>query len=244
MGYSEFQPHPALRSYIDAYWVVKGDDNRTDTYRIFPDGCIDIIINPGDDFSTDSGKFTMKSESAYLVGTMTRYKDTVRQPGSLLIGIRFKPLGFPTFFKYHSLHEIKDQTVDFDKRLIPEIHADDGDIFLKLDKFFLNRLGVHPQRLNLLMNDMKGKNGNISIDALAKQHSLTSRQLERNFRHYLGISPKEYANFLRYQYASQLILNNPGKKTLLDIALNAGYYDHAHLTNEIRKYSGLSPSQL
>jgi AraC-like DNA-binding protein len=244
MGYREFLPHPSLRPYIDAYWTVESEDRYPTTHRIYPDGCIDIIINLGEDFSTDSHQFTMKTGGIYLVGTMTRYKDTVRQPGSSLLGIRFKPLGFPSFYKFHSLHEIKDDTVEFDPRLVPEIHELVRDPFPTLDKFFHKKLNTHPQRLNHLLNDMSSRKGNFSIEALAKDHSVTTRQLERNFKNYIGVSPKEYANFLRYRNAAHLIANSTGKNDLLDVALVAGYYDHAHMTNEIRRYTGVAPSHL
>ena len=32
--------------------------------------------------------------------------------------------------------------------------------------------------------------------------------------------------------------------SLLEIAFETGYYDHAHLANAIKKYTGLQPSQL
>jgi AraC-like DNA-binding protein len=60
----------------------------------------------------------------------------------------------------------------------------------------------------------------------------------------VGISPKEYINFVRYQFALQQIKQNNSQKSLLDIAIETGFYDHSHLTNEIKKYSGLLPSQL
>ncbi|HMJ70407.1 MAG TPA: helix-turn-helix domain-containing protein [Cyclobacteriaceae bacterium] len=244
MAYTEVLPHPTLRPYVDAYWVVTGDEPTSSTFRIYPDSCVDIIFNPGNNFSTDSGRFTMKSEGIYLVGTMTRYKDTVRQPGSFLVGIRFKPFGFTAFFKYHSLHEIRDQTIDFPAKYFPGIHAGDPEIFSKLDNFLCKTLETHNEQLRVLLNDMKTRRGVFSIDSLAKRHFVTTRQLERAFKQHLGITPKEYANFLRYQYATNLIVNNRDRKTLLDIALDAGYYDHAHLSNDMRKYTGKAPSEL
>ena len=241
--YREFLPHPDLRLYIDAYWVYKSQDNRVVTHRIFPDGCIDIIVNIGDDFITDNGRFIMKSERAYLVGTMTKYKDTIQQPGSHLLGIRFKPLGFSAFYQYASLHEVTENTVEFEQNFLPEVRSGDHNIFGKLDAHFYSRLCVRTQRLSHAVNDIEHLKGLISVENLAQRHSVTSRQLERQFKQHLGISPKEYANFVRYQHAAQLIKSG-SHQNLLDIALEAGYYDHAHMTNEIKKYSGLPPSVL
>jgi AraC-like DNA-binding protein len=244
MGYQEFQPHLSLRPYIDAYWVVKGDQREPVMQRIYPDGCIDIILNLGSDFSTDSGIFTMKHKGVYLVGTMLRYKDTTREADTYLAGIRFKPLGFSSFYRFSPLHEVTEKTIDFDKKFLPVIHDFNSDTIRLLDKFFCDRLLIKHSPLSPILNSIGKKNGIISVEQMARKHFMTWRQLDRNFKRYLGISPKEYANFIRYQHAMQLIQQRDAGKSLLDIALDAGFYDHAHLTNEVKKYAGLLPSQL
>lgn len=41
-----------------------------------------------------------------------------------------------------------------------------------------------------------------------------------------------------------IIKNTPYERSLLDIAFECGYYDHSHLTNEIKRITGLTPTQL
>lgn len=125
MSYQQYQPHPALAPYIDAYWTVTGSEAITVTNRIMPDGCVDIIINRGTDFTTDSGHAGMKHATAYLAGTMTHYKDAILRPGTNLLGIRFKPAAFAVFYSYASLHEVTDISVEFDKKLTPVITEHD-----------------------------------------------------------------------------------------------------------------------
>ncbi|WP_404980341.1 helix-turn-helix transcriptional regulator [Chitinophaga pollutisoli] len=78
---------------------------------------------------------------------------------------------------------------------------------------------------------------------MAKRHFTTVRQLERNFKKFIGLSPKEYSNIIRFQNALATIKNSDENRSLIDIAFECGYYDHSHLTNEIRRNTGLSPSQ-
>jgi AraC-like DNA-binding protein len=243
MGYCEFQPHPALTPYIDAYWVVKTEKVNPTVSRIMPDGCVDIIINSGSDFLSENGAFTMKNDKVYLVGTMTVFKDTVQRDNTHLIGIRFKPLGFPAFYRFSALDEITNTTVEFEKNLAPEIHELNSETVVVLDQFFLSRISINNPFLSKVLWDVKTRNGIITVHELAKNNVISGRQLERKFRHYLGISPKEYINFVRYQFAIDQIRNN-SHKSLLDVAFSTGYYDHSHLTNEIKKYSGLLPSEL
>lgn len=70
------------------------------------------------------------------------------------------------------------------------------------------------------------------------------RQLERVFIQHIGITPKSFINFVRYQFAVQNIRENYSAQSLVNLSIDCGYYDHAHLSNEIKKYSGVSPSQL
>ncbi|WP_317046070.1 helix-turn-helix domain-containing protein [Algoriphagus boritolerans] len=99
-------------------------------------------------------------------------------------------------------------------------------------------------QLQSVINDIHSTNGQISIYELSKRHFTTVRQLERNFKKLIGLSPKEYSNIIRFQYALSLIKKSNQNSNLLDIAFECGYYDHSHLSNEIKRNTGLPPSLL
>lgn len=122
MTYSEVKPHPALMPYIDAYWTVISDGTTLHTSKILPDGCVDIILNLEGDYKTNKGVVLMKSETAYLIGTMTHFKEQITQSRTKLLGIRFKPASLSVFYKFSSLHEITDGNIEFEKGLCPDIH--------------------------------------------------------------------------------------------------------------------------
>ena len=61
MLYKQFQSHPMLAYYIDAYWIVSGEQG-VRTEEILPDGCVDLIFNAGEACITDNGNFTMHHE--------------------------------------------------------------------------------------------------------------------------------------------------------------------------------------
>jgi len=140
MPYKEFKPDTALSPYIDAFWEVTSDETKSSTKRIMPDCCIDIIINLGADVVADDSGMIMKNDRAYLIGTMTRYKNTIRQPGTRLIGIRFKPAGFVHFFNHGPLQEFTDQTLEFEKKHTPTFYAFTNDFSGRLNHFFLKKL--------------------------------------------------------------------------------------------------------
>jgi AraC-like DNA-binding protein len=88
---------------------------------------------------------------------------------------------------------------------------------------------------------------------------MTERQLERRFNEQIGISPKEFINLTRFRQAFVKIQlggiplggappggapQNQHKRSLADIAWECGYYDHAHLTNDFKRYAGSAPTEL
>lgn len=244
MPYKQFKPDAALSPYIDAFWEVTSDESKSFTERIMPDCCIDIIVNLGTDVPADGSGLMMKNERAYLIGTMTRYKDTIREPGTHLIGIRFKPAGFVHFFKQGPLDELTDKVAEFEKKLIPPFNLFSNDFTGNLNQFFLKKFA--PLRLSIfhILEQVYESRGQINVVELAKNNFMMVRQLERIFIRHMGIPPKVFINFVRYQFALQNIREKYPAQSLVDLSFDCGYYDHAHLANEIKKYSGVSPSQL
>ena len=91
---------------------------------------------------------------------------------------------------------------------------------------------------------MQASKGLLTINELSKQNGISPRQLERLFKDFIGLTPKEYSNIIRIQQALALIESNNNNKALLDIAFECGFYDHSHLTNAIKQHTGFVPSEL
>jgi len=200
MNYSEAAPHPALSKYVDAYWTATGSSQTLTVERILPDGCVDIIFNVGNDCYTDNGDVLMKNDRTYLVGTMTRFKETEMDMGTRLFGIRFKPGAFLAFFNYAPLCEVANRTVELDARFCFNTNILIKSRFEFLDKLLFKNLKNPNQYLLDQIQTIQRSKGQLKIEELASVHCTTARQLERNFKHYLGITPKEFVNLVRYQH--------------------------------------------
>jgi AraC-like DNA-binding protein len=244
INYREIAPHRALSPFIDAYWTVTGDNTGYFPDKVLPDACVDIILNTGPAFAPEIGATQMDTGRAYLIGTMTRFKEMIRPPATRLTGIRFKPGGFPFFYDHLILKDTADKTVEFDPGLVPPIPETPSNLAAYLDRWFADRLTVPSQQTLTLIESIHQVRGRITVSELAKRNFVTTRQLERLFSLYLDISPKEFINVTRFQYAFDKIHQEPSRKRLLDIACECGYYDHAHLANDIKRYTGSTPSDL
>jgi AraC-like DNA-binding protein len=242
--YRETAPHRALSPFIDAYWTVTGDNTGYLPDKVLPDACVDIILNTGPGFASEIGATQMDTGRAYLIGTMTRFKEMIRPPATRLIGIRFKPGGFPFFYDHLLMKDTADKTMEFDPGLLPPLPGTSSNLAQVLDRFFYDRLNNPSQQTLTLISAVDQVKGRLTVGELAKRSFTTTRQLERLFRLHLDISPKEFINVTRYRYALEEIRQTSSRKRLLDIACECGYYDHAHLANDIKKYTGSAPSTL
>jgi len=241
MQYSEIEPHLTLSNYVGAYWTACGSSKKPTVEKILPDGCVDIIFNLGNDCYTENGTFLMKSEGVYLVGTMTRFKETEMDSSTKLLGVRFKPGAISVFFKLPSLYEITNQTVDlefydFDLKKLTQSP------FEFLNQELIKNLKRPNHNLLEQIRTINHSKGQVKIEKLAFIHCTTVRQLERSFKQNLGVSPKEFVNLVRYQHTAKAIEQRKSSQSLLSIAYDFGYYDHSHLTNDFKRYIGCAPS--
>jgi len=249
--YQETPPHPRLAPFIDAYWTVTGENAGYLPDKVLPDACVDIILNTGPGFAAETGATYMGTGGAYLIGTMTRYKEMVRPPATRLLGIRFRPGGFPFFYDHGLLRDTADKTIEFDPRLVPSNIVGPAQtsaslcaagLATALDRFFFDRLASPSRETLTLIRAVHQAKGKITVSQLARRNFVTVRQLERIFSLHLDISPKEFIGVTRFRYAFDQVRRESSHRRLLDIACECGYYDHAHLSNEIRRYTGSTPS--
>src|SRR5690606_667258 len=82
------------------------------------------------------------------------------------------------------------------------------------------------------------EDGEARIDRVAAQLGVTDRHLRRAFHEHVGVGPKEYVRSVRLQRVVRLATtsNDWGR-----IAVDAGYYDQAHLIADFRQLVGVTP---
>ncbi|GAL87084.1 helix-turN-helix, arac domain [Sporocytophaga myxococcoides] len=244
MKYQNLKPSIELAPYIHSFWELKGEVNDGQWERTYPDGCSGLVINLGDTCRTDNGLVSMDYGKTYAVGAMTSFKDSFIDANTHLVGVCLKPAAFSVFYKYAPQCELTNSTIALDPRQSFSFEKISKSPLNYLNRFFIDRTKINHQPLQSVIEDIHKSNGQLSIYEISKRNNTTVRQLERNFKTHIGITPKEYSNIVRFQNAMSIIRNSDQERSLLDIAFECGYYDHSHLTNEIKRNTGLAPSQL
>jgi transcriptional regulator GlxA family with amidase domain len=84
--------------------------------------------------------------------------------------------------------------------------------------------------------------GLISVDQLASEAGISSRQLERRFLREVGVGPKLLSRILRFQQVFRAVERFDA--AWASIALECGYYDQAHLIRDFHQFAHQTPSVL
>ncbi|MBN8226509.1 AraC family transcriptional regulator [Corallococcus macrosporus] len=78
----------------------------------------------------------------------------------------------------------------------------------------------------------------VRVETVAEQLGVTARHLRRAFTENVGIGPKDFARTVRLQRAVKMTATS---RDWGRIAVDAGYYDQAHLIADFRELVGLTP---
>jgi len=264
MSFSEFLPEVHWREHIAAYWVRKTEpDTGPSGRRVYADGCVDLICNAGESiayfYSMSRGQqaIALYPGRLYLGGTMTAYGVLKSDVACLLTGIRFWPGGFYALFS-QNMQQAVDSLIEFPEGELCALMGHAENLDARLDRWLSDRsaLGALPNPgkydFTFLRKRMYDSGGLATVEALAEEMCVSNRTLERIFKKNVGIPPKEFLRIVRFQEVLRRLRNAAGKnelgvaakESLLQIAFELGYFDHAHLTNEFKKYAGILPSQL
>jgi len=245
MKYKEYQPGGYLKKYIDAYWILETDSiYRPVSRRFFVDCTTEILINMGTSTPYVNAVTPLCPGNIYICGTITRPNEVLSVPNSCFVGIRFKPGGISVFYDL-SYNELVDRVIEFhDQPLISVIDLDEQ-LPERLDKFFCSRIKDNHSTGVQIAETIANYQGITTVDWIAKNYNLSTRTLERIFNRSIGIPPKELINIMRFvNVRKRIIQQGNNNESLLQIAFEAGYFDHAHLTREFKKYAGLNPSEI
>jgi AraC-like DNA-binding protein len=196
--------------------------------RIVPDACVDLIWSGG---------------RLSIAGPDTRARVAVLVPGTRIVGVRLRPgvagtvLGLPA-------SELCDEAPDardiLGREAIEAMQAElqaGGDPHVILRRAVEVRARRAPDpvvRAAITALDRPSAR----VAEVADELGLSARQLQRRVADAVGYGPKMLARVLRFRRLQALTASD---RTLIELALDAGYADQAHMTAEVTRLAGLSP---
>jgi AraC-like DNA-binding protein len=243
---------PYLKQYVSAIWASQGHQD-VKKERIVPDGGSVLIFNFGDSVTaTLSDGSTKTWKGNIFAGLMTSYIDLTYQGRFEQVGVIFKPFG-----AFHlidcPMSEFSDSIVEpdlVDKHKFQAVFEEMGltncirqrlsILGTWLEKIFAGRKieSFIPHVTSLLYDTEE-----VSVSELADTIGKSQQHIARSFNKYTGTSPKKLQRIFRFQKVLQT-LSLQHSFPLTATAYQFNYFDQPHFNNEVRSFSGFTPSQI
>ena len=209
---------------------------------------------------TLSGDLLVKNKNDFQIMPKYGTRNTLMKPSEiktsgdfLNISVRLKiPNGLWLFTKtpmhviYQeaatSLHDIfTDQEInDLVDSLIEATNDDDKIKILEL--FLVSKLIVcHPTELVSIINKIHNTKGQCNVAQMAAFFSVSERTIHRLFNKFVGVSPINYINLIKFRTFLQHSSNS--NHHFIQAAIDSGYYDQSHCIKHFKAFSTQTPSQ-
>lgn len=253
----DFQPSAVLEDYISQYrfrHFVFGNGiiPPVKPFPPRPEQCLTFYVR-----GTETARYVQTGleiikPRCVISGQFTHRVDrSVSSPEILMIIVDFKPgalyrlTGIP-------FTEFNNKDIDAETVLPPEIKrvherlnsTGSYDEMLGMLESYFTGLAAHAKKdllpLDLLFNLIAKEPGH-SIDWLARNAYLSTRQLERKFDERIGINPKTYLRICRFNRSYWMHLKNK-HLNWFQVAMSCGYTDYQHLAKEYKIFAGNTPN--
>lgn len=251
-------PHPALREYIQCYRIChfefdKAEDIPVKAWAPRPENILHFILR-GDLIIQPQCAPKHALPSVTLIGQRTKLVQQFTGKTLLNVHLAFQPTAMHMLTGVPA-HELTDQHLDaslvfghFAKSAYDRLQqATTYTELLSVLENFAFQLVKRAQRrspgVDSVSRAMIAEGGNTSMDALADEACLCTKQFKRKFFERVGVNPKTYSRIIRLNKAYSLKNAFPDTDWL-EIAVQCGYSDYQHLAKDYKSFTGATPIEL
>jgi AraC-like DNA-binding protein len=247
-------PRPPLSDFVEMLWQYDGPDPPHARERCLPTGTVEIVVSLRDDARTYDrrnayrprgfcGPLVCGAHSGFFV------VDTADQASTM--GVHFRPGGAFPFVG--PAGELRDALVPLEAlwgadaaqlrdRLLDATTAEAR--FRVLEQALLARatkpLGRH-SAVAFALEQFRSVPQRLTVSEAARRSGLSQRRFIRAFDEEVGLTLKLFCRIQRFQRVLWLVQDRQGVEWA-DVALECGYVDQAHLINDFRAFSGVTPT--
>lgn len=255
MLYQVFEPPPQLAQYVRFFWTLEADvlPGEDFVHRSMADGSVEMVFHYRGTFDErDTGDNSLSSPLSNIQAQSTGFRRFSTRENFGIFGAYLYPFAIPRFFSLPA-SDFTNSSPDLESAFGPQGRRLEHDVIAAstneervevVSRFFESKLVQSSRELPLVHNAVHAvmaARGDVNIVRIAREHSLSTRQFERKFKEFAGLSSKLYSRVIRFQAATHFKLN--GFRDLTEIAYACGYYDQSHFINDFRQFSGYTPKE-
>lgn len=223
--------HPALHSVVASLWWSERPE-AAPLESVLPSGRAQLVVDG------DSGV-------SLVVGPRT--EAAVVRSSRCAVGASLGPVGLAVLSSLPP-QELVNQAGDADEVLGGQVAAslDGSDVdeaFDQLERRLLRLLRPVGDDDAMVFEAERSVRAGARLDVVASELGVDRRRLVPAFRDRVGVSPKRYQRLMRFQRAVRS-MRSPDPAPLTTIAAECGYADQAHMSREVKEFSGRTPGHL
>lgn len=243
-----------LSPFIKSFWCLKVSEelNAPYTEEILPDGHHEIVFHLNSSAARKrNGSENWNNDPAVFIAGQNR-KSYAQQfnPGSVIYAVRFYPhtqalfYNFPASLSTDNIISLDD--ISIKDKISDCITESPKKTFENLEREFIKRAsrlktpGDTFLYVDAAVRRIISQKGNVKMELLEKITGVSSRHLEKTFQKFVGLSPKQFCNIIKYSHFLTYRKNHPDK-TLTECAYEAEFHDQSHLIHLSNLITGQSP---
>jgi len=224
--------HPLYTTLADIFYIRSVTDVMK-TVPVIPDGCISLVF-----------KGCGERKDAYICGAIDEIKKIDVYPEECYVFIRFLPgTGYPLAGDdaggiTNKTLDLRGSTIGGDQ-IISVLERDTSleeriRLISKVIRIHMQSDPTNKYLINYCTERIFQNQGNIRMDKLAAETGFTTRHIGKMFEKCVGLSPKLYSQVIRLQASMNRIME-ARNEPLVDIAVDCGFFDHAHMNRTYKK---------
>jgi AraC-like DNA-binding protein len=248
-----FEPHLELKPWIEYYWAVEwdlGDEIFVQT----------VITNPTIDLSFENDPIANHSDACVIVtGVVPRSYQRILRGHANVFAIHFHPGMFRPWWG-ESVKSLTGKAerlgsgqrhweIAANELVSSVLNQPNASRVQMIDTFLLEHRPVKDtvgEDIRDLVLAARHERALWETDAMARQRGVSIRTNQRQFLEYVGTSPKWVIQRYRIQAAIDILdterIGSGKAGDLTQLALDLGYFDHAHFSRDFRNVTGYTPN--
>lgn len=248
------QPHPALKPFVRAYWYLQLTHNEQLLELPItpaPENC--LYFYPKDKLKAnfqDQSKSKSDFPDNIITGQFTSRHNLLIPNNYLMFKVLLQPAGFFRLFGvpmtlFTNSHEEANLVLGSEMTQVNQ-QIQNAETFERMveiiEGYLLKKITSYKVDRHPIDEVLKQPNFyRFSLDRLAYDACLSSRQFERKFLERTGVSPKFYSRIARFNQAMKRKVDFPGQ-SWLHVAYDCGYFDHNHLLRDFKQFTNEVPT--
>ncbi|EJN6828760.1 AraC family transcriptional regulator [Vibrio cidicii] len=242
------QPSGQLSALVQGIWSASVCERHSEPVikPLYTDAGSGIVFHLGGEVTLGAKRLT---HGVLLSPVEKQSQQITLFPGATLAGIRFHPaIGYGVLGQHFCHLTLLERQEDQRYRLYDlydklQAHSDNAS---RIDTLY-TWLSDNVQRTDLIPNSLEQALECIQLDVspgdLGEQMALSQRQIERLFKHWMEMTPKQYQRILRVKKAIDYLRQHK-EASLVEVSQQFGFSDQAHMTREFRAIARITPGKL